>query len=208
MAENPYAAPRTRVEDAPTTLPDGDFIPEGRGVPAGNGWRWITDAWAFMAEQRWTFIGVFVLLIVLMQDRCAASCRSSARSRSRLLSPVHRSAGSCSAAKRCAAASRSRSGTCSPAFSGTPASSSALGAISLAFASSLAAIIMVAIVGRLFPAADVGGAEPNPEEVMGMLVPLLLAVLVILALSLPLYDGDVVRDAADRAARRRCRSRR
>ena len=37
MAENPYAAPRTRVEDVTTPPADGDFIPEGRGVPAGNG---------------------------------------------------------------------------------------------------------------------------------------------------------------------------
>jgi hypothetical protein len=65
MAENPYAAPKTRVEDAPTSLPDGDFLPEGRGVPAGNGWQWIADAWAFMAGQRWTFVGVFVLLMVI-----------------------------------------------------------------------------------------------------------------------------------------------
>jgi len=65
MAENPYAAPRSRVEDTPTTLPDGPFIPEGRGVPAGNGWRWIADAWGFMGDQRWTFVGVFLLLLVL-----------------------------------------------------------------------------------------------------------------------------------------------
>ena len=61
MADNPYAAPRTHVEDAPTSLPDGDFIPEGRGVPAGNGWRWIADAWAFTGEQRWTSVRHFHL---------------------------------------------------------------------------------------------------------------------------------------------------
>src|SRR5262245_65781187 len=66
MPENPYAAPRSRVEDPqPPTTFDGDFIPEGRGVPAGNGWRWIADAWGFMGGQRWTFIGVFLLLMVV-----------------------------------------------------------------------------------------------------------------------------------------------
>ena len=48
MAENPYAAPRTRVEDVPPSLGEGDFIQDGRGVPAGHGWRWIADAWKFM----------------------------------------------------------------------------------------------------------------------------------------------------------------
>jgi len=66
MSENPYAAPRTRVEDVPEQLPEGDFLPEGRGVSAGNGWRWIADAWAFTGDQRWTFIGV-VLLLALIQ---------------------------------------------------------------------------------------------------------------------------------------------
>ena len=61
MAENPYAAPRSPVQDAPVSLPDGDFIPDGRSVPAGNGWRWIADAWAFTGQQRGTFIGVFLL---------------------------------------------------------------------------------------------------------------------------------------------------
>jgi hypothetical protein len=65
MADNPYAPPKTRVEDVPETLPDGDFLPEGRGVPAGNGWRWIADAWAFMGAQRWTFIGVCLLLLLI-----------------------------------------------------------------------------------------------------------------------------------------------
>src|SRR5215203_784197 len=66
MAENPYAAPRTHVEDVPAQLPEGDFLPEGRGVPAGNGWRWIADAWTFMGPQRWTFVGVILLFWVLV----------------------------------------------------------------------------------------------------------------------------------------------
>src|SRR5262245_25442982 len=67
MAEKPYAAARTRAEDAqPATVLDGDFNPEGRGVPAGKGWRWIVDAWAFTAPQRGTFIGVFLLYIVVL----------------------------------------------------------------------------------------------------------------------------------------------
>jgi hypothetical protein len=66
MAENPYAPPQSRVEDAPLSLPDGEFIPGGRGVPAGNGWRWIADAWTFMGDQRWVFIGVCLLYVLVL----------------------------------------------------------------------------------------------------------------------------------------------
>jgi uncharacterized membrane protein len=43
---------------------------------------------------------------------------------------------------------------------------------------------MILIVGASF-LPMMAGAEPSPEEVMGMLVPMLLAVLVIMALSIP-----------------------
>ena len=79
MADNPYAAPKAHVADVAERLPDGDFLPEGRGVPAGRGWSWIADAWAFTGEQRWTFVGVF-LLLVLAADRLRTSYRSSAPS--------------------------------------------------------------------------------------------------------------------------------
>jgi uncharacterized membrane protein len=45
---------------------------------------------------------------------------------------------------------------------------------------------MLMIVGASFLPLLVGGAEPSPEEVMNMMLPMLLAVLVILAISLPL----------------------
>ena len=33
--------------------------------PAGRGWGWIAGAWGFMGEQRWTFVGVFLLMAIL-----------------------------------------------------------------------------------------------------------------------------------------------
>ena len=197
MAENPYAAPRSRVEDAPTSLPDGDFIPEGRGVPAGNGWRWIADAWAFMGEQRWTFIGVFLLLIVIA-DRCATSCRSSARSRSALFLPVILGG----FVLGCDARAPRRA----------PRGRASVRRLSAAYRQAHRARRDLARVRHRrwrdhhgphrrrvdLAAACSAAREPNPEEVMGMLLPMLLAVLVILALSLP-CRWRCVRDAADRA---------
>src|SRR6188472_2268461 len=83
MADNPYAAPRTRVDDVQASLAEGDFIAEGRGVPAGHGWRWIADAWTFMGDQRWTFIGV-VLACDQRRDHArlrGGEARRAARSR-------------------------------------------------------------------------------------------------------------------------------
>lgn len=58
--DNPYAAPRAHVEDARSLVDDGDFIPGGRAVPAGNGWSWITGGWDLFRRQP----GMFILLVV------------------------------------------------------------------------------------------------------------------------------------------------
>ena len=60
-----------------------------------------------------------------------------------------------------------------------------LGVISLAIGIVMA-LIMLAIVG--FSAAPFlfGGATPTPDQITGILLPMLLAVLVVIALSLPL----------------------
>jgi uncharacterized membrane protein len=61
MATDPYAAPRSRVADVPATGEDGQFIPEGETVPAGNGWKWITDGWDLFKRQP----GIWILLIIV-----------------------------------------------------------------------------------------------------------------------------------------------
>src|SRR5712671_1546054 len=65
MAIDPYAAPKSRVADT-VVAPDGDFIARGHGVPAGNGWQWIADAWAMFKVQKGTWIGLFVILAVII----------------------------------------------------------------------------------------------------------------------------------------------
>jgi hypothetical protein len=181
MADNPYAAPRSRVEDVPTEMPDGDFIPEGRGVPAGRGWGWIADAWGFMGDTRWTFVGVFLLLLVLqiganfipIVGPLAVS----------LFYPVLLGGFvlGCDAQRQ---GQRFEVGHLFAGFQRHTGKLVALGALSLAFGI-VAGIIMVLIVGAsILPV--LGGAEPDPEQVIGMLMPMLLAVLVIMAVSLPL----------------------
>ncbi len=180
MAENPYAAPRTRVEDVPEPLPEGDFLPEGRGVSGGNGWRWIADAWAFTSQQRWTFIGVFLLLAVIQIG--AQFVPIIGPLAVALLSPVLTGG----FVLGCEAVRRGESLEVGHLFAGFQRHSGkliALGALSLAFGI-VAGLIMILIVGASFLPL-MAGAEPNPDEVIGMLVPMLLAVLVIMAVSIP-----------------------
>jgi len=181
MSENPYAAPRTRVEDTPRFLPDGPFIPEGRGVPAGNGWRWIADAWAFMGDQRWTFVGVFLLLMVIQIG--AQLVPIIGPFAVALFYPVILGGFvlGCDALRQ---GQRFEVGHLFAGFRRHTGKLVALGALSLAFGI-VAGIIMVLIVGTSALPLMVGGAEPTPEEVMSMVLPMLLALLVILAVSIP-----------------------
>jgi hypothetical protein len=182
MAENPYAAPRTHVEDVPTSLPDGEFIPEGRGVPAGNGWKWIADAWSFTGDQRWTFVGLFVLLLLVqIVAQLIPLIGPLAVS---LFSPVLIGG----FALGCDAVRQGRPIEVGHLFAGFQRHAGkliGLGAISLTFGI-VAAIVMILIVGVPFMQMMLGGAEPAPEDVLSMLLPMLLAVLVIMALSIPL----------------------
>jgi len=182
MAENPYAAPKAHVEDVAERLPDGDFLPEGRGVPAGQGWRWIADAWAFTGEQRWTFVGVFLLLILLqivvnfvpIIGPIAVSVVFPALMGGFLLG--------CDAVRR---GERLEVGHLFAGFQRHGGKLLTIGAISLAFGI-LMLFVMFLIVGTSFAPFFLGGEQPSPEQVLDLLLPMLLAVCVILALSLPL----------------------
>ena len=182
MSNNPYAAPRTHVEDARTSLPDGDFIPEGRGVPAGGGWQWIADAWTFTSDQRWMFVGVFVLFVLVQivgQLVPLIGCLAAS-----LFSPVLLGGFLIG----CDAVRRGESLEVGHLFAGFQRHTGklvGLGALSLAFGI-LAAIVMIVIVGTAFLPIMLGGPEPAPEDVVSMIVPMLLAILVIMALSIPL----------------------
>jgi uncharacterized membrane protein len=183
MAENPYAAPRARVEDAPTSFPDGEFIPSGRGVPAGNGWRWIADAWAFTGLQRGTFIGVsllWALIAILMGLIPILGSILSA-----LIMPVI----TAGFILGCDAVRRGQELEVAHLFAGFKSHAGkliALGAIYLGFFMVLVLIVIVifgSTVGMLF----LGSGQPTPEEMTGLFVSLMLAALVMLALSLPMY---------------------
>jgi uncharacterized membrane protein len=59
---NPYRPPTAHVEDVSPHAADGrSFLAAGRGVDAGQGWAWIAQAWALFKRQGGTWVLVLVV---------------------------------------------------------------------------------------------------------------------------------------------------
>jgi len=184
MPENPYAAPRSRVDDPqPPMVFDGDLIPEGRGVPAGKGWRWIADAWAFTGQQRGTFIGVFLLYIVVLIVLGIVPFIGFLTST--LLTPVI-NGGLQLGFDTVRRGGQLEVGCLFSAFRNHAGKLIGVGAITLGI-TILIGIIVFAILGVSFAGILASGQQPTPEDIQGMLLPGALAVLVGIAVALPLY---------------------
>jgi len=65
MSDDPYASPRSFIADAPAAAIDVEFIPGGRRVAAGNGWEWIAQGWALFRKDPGMWIALFVVFCVL-----------------------------------------------------------------------------------------------------------------------------------------------
>lgn len=65
MSSNPYAAPTTHVADVPEQTTEGNFIAAGRARPAGNGWDWIKSARALTLRRGWLWIGAFIVFVLI-----------------------------------------------------------------------------------------------------------------------------------------------
>jgi uncharacterized membrane protein len=183
MTDNPYAPPRSRVADAAAPLPDGELIPGGQSVPAGNGWTWIADAWAFTGQQRGTFIGIFVIYVLISIAVSVVPIVGSLAIA--LLGPVLNGGVilGCEALRR---GERLEVGHLFAAFQTHAGKLIGVGVASLAAFIVIFAVVALT-VGAGVLALMMGGAEPNPEELMTMLAGLMIAVLVIIGLSVPVY---------------------
>ena len=61
---NPYAAPKAPVADQKAILP-GNFTPGGQARPAGEGWSWIAEGWRFFMKAPGTWIGISLVGMVI-----------------------------------------------------------------------------------------------------------------------------------------------
>ncbi len=178
MSANP---PATASGNETTAVLPGNFNPDARGVPMGNGWNWLADAWTIFRKAAGTWIGMVVVLAVIfiaahliplvgalaMQvlwpvfvGGLMLACRSIAQGGEAQFSQLF-------------AGFRHRTGTLV-----------ALGAVWLVL-SIIIVVIVAAITGvQVFAFMSMGGG--SPEQLAGIALTALLAFLIILALMLPL----------------------
>ena len=63
MSTNPYAAPKAAVADEP--VPQGEYVPGGKSVLASNGWNWIAEGWTLFKAAPGLWIGMIVVFFVI-----------------------------------------------------------------------------------------------------------------------------------------------
>lgn len=62
--ENPYSPPAARVND-PTSDIDGRLLDSPRGVPVGHGWSWLAEGFALFKQAPGVWIAIVILMIVI-----------------------------------------------------------------------------------------------------------------------------------------------
>jgi hypothetical protein len=182
MADNPYAPPKTHVEDLPEVVPSGGFLREGRGVRSGQGWRWIADAWAMTRGQRLVFIGVLLVLTIVSIAVSFVPLIGSIASA--FLSPFL----GAGFAFGCDVVRRGGQLEVAHLFAGFERHTGRLlllGVVALGMYFLIGIVVGLVLAATIGPALF-GGSVPTPEQLWELRLPLLLAALIGLALLVPM----------------------
>lgn len=178
---NPYAAPKAQVADAAAALP-ANFHPGGQARAAGRGWDWIAEGWRLFTKAPAMWIGITVvaalIMIVLAFIPFLGGLAMS------LLAPVL--AGGVMLG--CRALDEDRELELGHLFAGFQTqlgSLIAVGAIYLGLSIAIMLVIMAVTGASMFGMFGGGGAH-NPEAMAGMLASMGLAMLIGLALFVPI----------------------
>jgi hypothetical protein len=177
MSANPQAA---ATGNEPTIVLPGHFIPQGRGVPMGNGWTWLADAWSIFRKAAGTWIGmVVVLAVIVIVAHLIPFIGAIAM---QILWPVF-VGGLMLASRTIDQGGVAQFSQLFAGFQHRTGTLVALGAIWLVLS-----IIIVVIVGVItgVQVFAIMGAGGNPDQVLAVAMTALLAALLILALMLPL----------------------
>jgi uncharacterized membrane protein len=183
MATDPYAAPRARVADVPATTDEGSFVPEGQAVAAGNGWQWIADAWQIFKQQPGMWIAIVVIFIVIFMLISLIPIVGGLAAA--LLAPVF--AGGI--AIGCQAMREGGELEIGHLFAGFKQNTGKLvliGVFNLA-AFIVIGVLVAVIAGAGVAAAMMGGGQMGAGQAVASAGAIVLAVLVALALSVPVY---------------------
>jgi uncharacterized membrane protein len=177
MSANPQA---TASGNQPSVALPGNFNPKARSVPTGNGWNWLAAGWDIFRKSAGTWIGMVVVLAVIFIAAHLIPLVGAVAMQ--ILWPVF--VGGLMLA--CRSIDQGGEAQFSQLFAGFQHRAGtlvALGAIWLVL-SLLIVVIVAAITGVQIFALMSGGE--SPEQMVGLALTALLALLIILALMLPL----------------------
>jgi uncharacterized membrane protein len=184
MAEtsNPYAAPRAQVVDE--TLVPGNFIPGGRGVPAGHGLNWLTEGWELFKAAPAIWIAIVVVFFIILMF-CAFIPFVGPLAQN-LLMPVLMAG----IAIGCRAIDEGRSLEFKHLFDGFNHKRIswlvAVGGLYLAGFIVIMIVTMVVTGAGMFAIFAAGGSRPDPETARAALATVAIAMLVMFGLMVPL----------------------
>lgn len=181
MSSNPYAAPKAAVADQ-TQVVRGNFVPGGRGVAAGRGMSWIGEAWDLFKQAPGLWIGIVLVLFVIFL--VAAFIPFIGMLASMLFFPVFMGG----LMLGCRALEEGRELEFAHLFAGFRENFGTLAGIGgLYLAGTVVAMLIVMVItGAGMFALFAGGAQPETGDVGTMLATMGLAMLIYLALTVPL----------------------
>ncbi len=182
MSTDPYAAPKTHVADIPETRPEGNFVASGLARPAGHGWNWIKSARGLTKQQTWTWMGIFVAFAIIGAVLSAIPVAGSLALY--FVMPILFGG----VMLGCEAAYKGQPVTFGNLFAGFQSHLGKLAGIGLATLLMYLGIFL--IVGAIFgtgAALILSGMEQPGTSDPAVAIGMLLAVLVLLALSIPVY---------------------
>ena len=181
MSTNPYAAPKAQVADETIVL-RGSFIADGRRVPTGNGWTWITDAWSIFRAEAGIWIGMVLLFAVIFI--VAGMIPVAGPIASMVFGPVF-TAGLVIAARTIDQGGDMQFSQLFAGFRHRFGTLVSVGA--LYFVGFLAILVIVSVfTGAGLLGLMMGTTQPTPEEMVRIGAALAIGVLLMLALLLPL----------------------
>lgn len=179
---NPYAAPRATVADA-VSPQQGNFVPGGHGVPAGNGWSWIAQGWNLFKRQPGMWIGIVVVFAVI--SIVAAMIPFIGSLALMVLFPVF-TAGLMLGCRDLAEGGELAFGHLFAGFRERLGTLAAVGGIYLGVTMAIALVVGIVTGASMFAMMS-GGAAADPAAAAGAVAGVALAMLVMLALMLPLF---------------------
>jgi uncharacterized membrane protein len=175
---NPYAAPKAAVADE-TVTQNAEFVPGGQARPIGHGWTWIAEGWELFKRQPGMWIGIVLALFVIML--VSAFIPFLGNLLMTLLGPVF----AAGIVIGCKALDTGADLEFAHLFAGFRARTGTLvGVGALYLAGILVVMLVVGLTMGVGMSAMMGQADPQSVEAMGMTF--VLAMLVMLALLLPL----------------------